>query len=214
MSINFIRKTRQALSSGELAFTSHGLKKGGIGFPWQVPASLALAFSISFLQSWTALVSSLALALLLCLLLRVAWDKLLARAGLLGLFTFLLFLPSLFWGSDIWRVLFLSFRSFLIISCALLPVLSLGWHGVLLALRKLKVPSLILTLLDLSTRFIMLLFKVAKESWEGAESRVFNLTGREGRRITAHLFSSLFIKTFLLTEEVHEAMLARGYADF
>jgi energy-coupling factor transporter transmembrane protein EcfT len=60
----------------------------------------------------------------------------------------------------------------------------------------------------------MLLFKVAKESWEGAESRVFNLTGREGRRITAHLFSSLFIKTFLLTEEVHEAMLARGYADF
>lgn len=214
MSTNFIRKTRQALSSGELAFISHGLKKGGIGFPWQVPTSLALAFSISFLQSWTALVSSLALVLLLCLLLRVAWDKLLARAGLLGLFTFLLFLPSLFWGTDIWRVLFLACRSFLIISSTLLPVFSLGWHGVLLSLKKLRVPSLVLILLDLSTRFIMLLFKVAKESWEGAESRVFNLTGREGRRITAHLFSSLFIKTFLLTQEVHEVMLARGYADF
>jgi len=212
--INFIRKTRQALSSGELAFTSHGLKKGGIGFPWQVPASLALAFSISFLQSWTALVSSLALVLLLCLLLRVAWDKLLARAGLLGLFTFLLFLPSLFWGTDIWQVLFLACRSFLIIACALLLVLSLGWHGVLFALRKLKVPSLVLTLLDLSTRFIMLLFKVARESWEGAESRAINLKGKEGRRVVAYLFSSLFIKTLQFTEEVHEAMLARGYADF
>jgi energy-coupling factor transporter transmembrane protein EcfT len=102
----------------------------------------------------------------------------------------------------------------LIISCALLPVLSLGWHGVLLALRKLKVPSLILTLLELSTRFIVLLFKVAKESWEGAESRTINLKGKEGRKVVAHLFSTLFIKTLQLTEEVHEAMLARGYADF
>lgn len=214
MSTNFIKKTRQALSSGELALTRQGSIEARAGFPWQVPLSLALAFAISFANSWTFLAASLAVVLSLSLQLRVPWKKLLTRAGVLGLFTFLLFLPSLFWGEDIWQVLLLASRSSLIISCALLPVLSLGWHGVLLALRKLKVPSLILTLLELSTRFIVLLFKVAKESWEGAESRTINLKGKEGRKVVAHLFSTLFIKTLQLTEEVHEAMLARGYADF
>lgn len=214
MSVNFIKKTRRALSSGELALIAPGSEKKEKGFPWQVPIALILAFSISFLQSWLSLGVALIILALLSWFLRISWSKLLSRAGLLGIFTFLLFLPSLFWGTDIWRVLFLSSRSFLIISCALLPVLSLGWHGVLLALRKLKVPSLILTLLDLSTRFIMLFFKVAKESWEGAESRTICLKGKEGRTVAANLVSSLFIRTLNLTEEVHEAMLARGYADF
>jgi len=214
VSVNFIKKTRQALSSGELALTRQGYIEARAGFPWQVPLSLVLAFAISFANSWTFLAASLTVVLSLSLQLRVPWKKLLTRAGVLGLFTFLLFLPSLFWGEDIWQVLLLASRSSLIISCALLPVLSLGWHGVLLALRKLKVPSLILTLLELSTRFIVLLFKVAKESWEGAESRTINLKGKEGRKVVAHLFSTLFIKTLQLTEEVHEAMLARGYADF
>ncbi|MGB9553540.1 MAG: hypothetical protein ACPL7L_04105, partial [bacterium] len=74
--------------------------------------------------------------------------------------------------------------------------------------------ALIILLLDLSTRFIMLLFKVAKESWEGAESRTISLKGKEGRTVAANLYSSLFIKTLKLTGEVHEAMIARGYADF
>lgn len=214
MSIDFIKKTSRALSQGELAFAASGSQKSGAGFPWQIPVSLALAFSISFLQSWIALGISSAIVISLSLLLKIPWGKLLSRASLLGFFTFFLFLPSLFWGMDIWQVLFLACRSFLIIACALLPVLSLGWHGVLFALRKLKVPSLVLTLLDLSTRFIMLLFKVARESWEGAESRAINLKGKGGRRVVAYRFSSLFIKTLQFTEEVHEAMLARGYADF
>ncbi len=214
MSVNFIQKTRRALSAGELALTAQVRQKAKAGFPWEIPVSLASAFALSFLQSWTALAVSLPPLLLLLALARVPWRKLFFRTGLLGIFTLLLFLPSLLFGEDIWQVLFLACRSFLIASSTLLPVLSLGWHGFLLALRKLKAPSLIITLLDLSTRFIVLLLKVARESWEGAESRSISLEGRKSRKVVAHLLSSLFIRTLRLTEEVHEAMLARGYADF
>jgi len=90
----------------------------------------------------------------------------------------------------------------------------MGWFGVLRTLRENGFPSLIIILLELSTRFILLLLKEARESWEGAESRTISLKGKEGRKIAASRVAMLFLKTLALTDEVHDAMVARGYADF
>ncbi|MCR4428265.1 MAG: hypothetical protein NUV68_02840 [Caldiserica bacterium] len=214
MSVNFIKRTRRALFQAELALTSREGKIFQEEIPWKIPTFIGIAFAISFIKDWQFLLIASLILFLFSLLLKIPIEKTLVRAGILGILTFLLFLPSLFLGMDAERVGFLALRSFFIIWATLIPVFSLGWQGIIRSLKKLKFPSLLLLLLDISTRFIFLLFKVAKENWEGAESRVFNPSGKMGRRITAHLISSLFIRTFLLVEETHQAMIARGYADF
>ncbi len=214
MNVEFIKRTRKALFQAELALNAKGISRGKGSIPWEIPTCIGLAFALSFIQTWIFLLLAFPLILILSFALRVPLKKSLIRSGILGVLTFILFLPSLFLGMDAGRVGFLAFRTFLIIWATLLPVFSLGWWGVLNSLKRLKFPSLLLLTLDLSTRFIFLLFKVARENWEGAELRVFNPSGKMGRRIAAHQISSLFLRTFLLVEETHQAMIARGYADF
>lgn len=213
MNVEFIKRTRKALFQAELALNAKGNSRGKGSIPWEIPTCIGFSFALSFIQTWVFLFLA-PLILILSFTLRVPLKKSLIRSGILAFLTFILFLPSLFLGMDAGRVGFLAIRTFLIIWTTLLPVFSLGWWGVLNSLKRLKFPSLLLLTLDLSTRFIFLLFKVARENWEGAESRVFNPSGKMGRRITAHQISSLFLRTFLLVEETHQAMIARGYADF
>ena len=95
--------------------------------------------------------------------------------------------------------------------CVLL-VLTTPWNHVLKALRVLRVPAVLVTILGMTYRYLFLVLQTAHDMFESRHSRmVGELTGRERRRVAASSAGVLMSKTFELSSEVYLAMQSRGY---
>jgi cobalt/nickel transport system permease protein len=95
--------------------------------------------------------------------------------------------------------------------CVLL-VLTTPWNHVLKALRVLRVPALLVTILGMTYRYLFLVLQSAHDMFESRRSRMIGeLTGRERRRVAASSAGVLMSKTFDLSNDVYLAMQSRGY---
>ena len=95
--------------------------------------------------------------------------------------------------------------------CVLL-VLTTPWNHVLKALRVLRVPAVMVTILGMTYRYLFLVLQSAHDMFESRRSRMIgDLTGRERRRVAASSAGVLMSKTFDLSNEVYQAMQSRGY---
>ena len=95
--------------------------------------------------------------------------------------------------------------------CVLL-VLTTPWNHVLKALRVLRVPAVMVTILGMTYRYLFLVLQSAHDMFESRRSRMIgDLTGRERRRVAASSAGALMSKTFDLSNEVYQAMQSRGY---
>jgi cobalt ECF transporter T component CbiQ len=95
--------------------------------------------------------------------------------------------------------------------CVLL-VLTTPWNHVLKALRVLRVPAVMVTILGMTYRYLFLVLQSAHDMFESRRSRMIGeLTGRERRRVAASSAGVLISKTFDLSNEVYLAMQSRGY---
>lgn len=91
-------------------------------------------------------------------------------------------------------------------------VLCTPWMHVLKALRSLRLPAEIVTMLAMTHRYIFLLIETANQMFESRQSRaVGTLTGPEKRRMTARTAGVLLSKSVELSHEVYLAMLSRGF---
>ncbi len=95
--------------------------------------------------------------------------------------------------------------------CVLL-VLTTPWNHVLKALRVLRVPAVMVTILGMTYRYLFLVLQSAHDMFESRRSRMIgDLTGRERRRVAASSAGVLMSKTFDLSNDVYLAMQSRGY---
>ncbi len=95
--------------------------------------------------------------------------------------------------------------------CVLL-VLTTPWNHVLKALRVLRVPAVLVTILGMTYRYLFLVLQSAHDMFESRRSRMIGeLTGRERRRMAASSAGVLMSRTFDLSSEVYLAMQSRGY---
>ncbi len=98
------------------------------------------------------------------------------------------------------------------VSLAVLLTLTTPWNDLLRGLRLLFVPRLFLGVLAMTYRYVAVLMQTAAEMFVARRSRtVGQATNREGRRFVGASVGALFGKTLSLSEEVHAAMLARGF---
>ncbi len=99
------------------------------------------------------------------------------------------------------------------VSLAVMLTLTTRWSTLLKALSVLRIPQVFLAVLEMTYRYIFLLLHTSSEMFMARRSRlVGRASSREGRRFVASAMGSLWSKTAALSEEVHSAMLARGYA--
>jgi len=99
------------------------------------------------------------------------------------------------------------------VSLAVLLTLTTRWHTLLKALSVLRIPPVFLTVLEMTYRYIFLLLHTSSDMFMAHRSRlVGRANSREGRRFVTSAMGSLWGKTAALCEEVHRAMLSRGYA--
>ena len=93
-----------------------------------------------------------------------------------------------------------------------LLVLSTPWIQVLKALRSLRVPAEVITIMAMTHRYIFLLIETASQMFESRQSRTVGvLSGAEWRRMTARTAGVLLSKSVDLSNDVYLAMQARGF---
>lgn len=91
-------------------------------------------------------------------------------------------------------------------------VLSTRWQAVLKALRRFGVPAVAVVLIGMSYRYIVMFVQAAIELTSARKSRtVGRMPGRERRRLALSTVGVLLQRAFVLGNEVHLAMQARGY---
>jgi cobalt/nickel transport system permease protein len=100
-------------------------------------------------------------------------------------------------------------------SIALVGLLTLttSWTRLLRSLRALFVPSAFVMVLGLTYRYLLTLLACVHDMYLARKARA----GRErdvsrGRQFVASSAASLFGKALAMSEEVHQAMVARGYS--
>lgn len=99
------------------------------------------------------------------------------------------------------------------LSLAVLLTVTTRWATLLRALRALFVPYLFVAVLEMAYRYLFLFARLVEEMTLGWESRTIGrVTPREGRRGAAGLLVALLQRAVVLSDEVYQAMVARGYS--
>jgi cobalt/nickel transport system permease protein len=102
------------------------------------------------------------------------------------------------------------------ISLVVLLTLTTPWVRLLAALRALGVPKIFVLTIGMAYRYLFLLLDSVDDMYTARKARTLRAgTGRSdveaGRRFVAAGAGTLFGKAHQLSEEVHQAMTARGY---
>ena len=100
------------------------------------------------------------------------------------------------------------------LSFGILLVLTTRWTDILAALRWFHVPSVFVTVLGMTYRYIFLLLHTANSMFLARRSRSLGtFSAKENRRWLGQALGTTMAKSHQLSEEVYLAMLSRGYRD-
>lgn len=161
-------------------------------------------------------------AISLARLLRQVWLGVLLFTGVLALpalfmvpgaplFT-LPFTPITVTGQGLRVALLLVGRAETSATLTLLLVLTTPWPRLLKALRSLRVPKAVVMILGMTHRYIFVLLGSAIALFEARASRMIGpLPAGERRRLAVNAAGSLLERSLYLSQEVHLAMLSRGF---
>ena len=100
------------------------------------------------------------------------------------------------------------------VSLVVLLTLTTPWVKLLAALRALFVPKIFILIIGMAYRYLFLLLNAVTDMYQARKARsIGNDQGdvREGRRFVSATAGALFGKSHALSEEVHQAMVSRGY---
>ena len=93
-----------------------------------------------------------------------------------------------------------------------LLVLTTPWPLVLKALRVLKCPAVLVSVLGMTYRYIFEILRAALDMFESRRSRtVGSLSPADNRRLAVSAIGVLLSKSFQLSSDVHMAMQSRGF---
>jgi cobalt/nickel transport system permease protein len=98
------------------------------------------------------------------------------------------------------------------VSIVMLLLLSTRWTSLLKAIRIVGVSQIFVMVLEMTYRYIFLLLQVVTDMFQAKKCRtVGNVSYREQRRFIGAAITTLLCKSLTLSQEVHMAMIARGY---
>ncbi|MCL5797224.1 MAG: cobalt ECF transporter T component CbiQ [Patescibacteria group bacterium] len=108
--------------------------------------------------------------------------------------------------------LFLLTRVATSVSLGILLVLTTPWIRLLKALDRLHAPQILIIMTMMTYRYIFVLLETVNSMFLARKSRmVGRFTQWENRHLVSSALGTLFGKTQVLSEEIYQAMLSRGY---
>lgn len=99
------------------------------------------------------------------------------------------------------------------ISLVVLLTLTTPWNRLLGALRSLGIPRMFILVLGMAYRYLFYLLQTVTDMYTARRARSVNRDRdvRSGRAFVASTAGALFGKSYAMSDEVHQAMVARGY---
>ncbi len=99
------------------------------------------------------------------------------------------------------------------VSLAVLLTLTTLWSDLLQALRVLRVPRIFILILGMTYRYIILLVHTVYDIHVARKSRTLHYgpTGSEQRWVASRM-GYLLKRTYMMSQDVHDAMLSRGFS--
>ena len=234
----FVEKTLADISGGieRAVFSEENARKRGFLQRRDARAKLlafaALVVAAALSREWTVLATLYALVLVAAALSSVDMRLFVKRVWLgVGLFSAVIILPSVFFVGH--RELFhvplgplaltvhrdglvaasvFVLRVGVSVSLAVLLVLTTKWADILKSLRALHAPSGLVLVLAMTYRYIFLVLHSANSMLLARKSRIVAKTsGPEQRRWVVSSMGVLMDRSVRMSEEVYQAMLARGF---
>lgn len=142
----------------------------------------------------------------------------LSLPGASSLFTkgeplFFIVKPGLYFtAAGIKMAIRLALRPGISLSFAFLLLLTTKWTHITGALAAMRIPTVIISVLNMTYRYIFILVQLADNMLEARFSRtVGRLTAKENRKFLGRSGAYLFIKSQFLSEEIYDAMVCRGF---
>ncbi len=109
-------------------------------------------------------------------------------------------------------ILKISFRMGISISFGYLLIMTSKWADLSKSLNILKVSKFVISILDMSYRYIFVLSKTATQIFEARFLRmVGKVENNNNRNFVAKTIAFMFIKTSYMSEEIYNSMVSRGY---
>ncbi|RKL62113.1 cobalt ECF transporter T component CbiQ [Thermoanaerobacteraceae bacterium SP2] len=105
----------------------------------------------------------------------------------------------------------LFFRSMALVSCLYFLALTTPMIDLVMVLKSLKVPALLLELMELMYRFLFVLMENSERIYISQSSRLGYITSKAALNSLGRLISSLFLKSYRDSERLYTALEARGY---
>ncbi len=98
------------------------------------------------------------------------------------------------------------------VSIAVLLTLTTRWAYLLKGFSMIRVPTIFIKILEMTYRYIYVLLHSASDMFEARLSRTVGRTGtRAQQQFVGNTMGSLWMIALALSDEVHAAMLSRGY---
>jgi cobalt/nickel transport system permease protein len=98
------------------------------------------------------------------------------------------------------------------LSFGMLLILTTPWIQILVALRWLRIPSVIIDILGMTYRYIFLLLHTVNSMFLARRSRTLGgFSGAENRHWLFSIITTTLAKSHHLSEGIYIAMLSRGY---
>lgn len=98
------------------------------------------------------------------------------------------------------------------VSLAVLLTVTSRWTEILKSLRVFFIPKIFIMVLEMTYRYIFLLLTVITDMYTARKSRILGeVDARENRRFISTGIGSVFGKAYFMSEEIHDAMISRGY---
>ena len=195
---------------------------------------VALVVAAGLSREWQVLLALYALVLISAALSAIDLVSFIKRVWLgMGLFSGIVILPSVFFvGSQpLFHVPLGAFtlvvhsdglsaagvfvlRVCVSVSLAILLILTTKWADILKSLRVLRVPNVFVLVLSMTYRYIFLVLHTANGMFLARKSRIVAATGgREQRWWIVAAVGVLMSRSFRMSDDVYQAMLARGFRD-
>ena len=98
------------------------------------------------------------------------------------------------------------------VSLSVLLTLTTRWPSLLKGFSMIRIPSLFTKILEMTYRYIYVLLQSASDMFLARKSRTVGRTStKEQQRFVSSAMGALWTRAFALSEDVHSAMIARGY---
>jgi cobalt/nickel transport system permease protein len=203
----------------------------------KIVSLLGLLVATAFLRNVPALITMYALTLVLAVASRLPLGFFVKRVWLfIPIFTGIIVIPAMFsfitpghiilplwtWHGDpvgitaqgLQAAGLIVMRVATSVSLVVLMTVTTPWMKLLAALRALMVPKIFILIIGMAYRYIFLLLNSVTDMYTARKSRSVGNTQadvKQGQRFVTASAGAIFGKSHALSEEVHMAMVSRGY---